>query len=148
MFAQLGREGTEPIVFHINSIGGHSQNSVSLAQQIMKSPIPTVGMTRGEANSAAAIIFLSLKQRIMHKGDRIGLHILDVNVPLSDFNCNGLLKRSRFREALILQAVAERIILANTKISRSELTKIMNTPDGKVFEWEEALQKKLVHQVI
>lgn len=108
------------IILHINSPGGSLRHGLSLVETISKSSIPIITFVEGMAASAASIIFLASKYRIIAPFSTILIHQLSYGI-------HGTYENLKFSQEISdkLMEIMEKYYLSKTKLKKNKLKELL-----------------------
>ncbi len=135
-----------PVTIVIGSSGGSAEAGLRIYDAVKNSGLMVIGTVKSLANSMASIVLQACNKREIYPHANILIHSIDVTRNIYDVK-NRLEEVTK--KATYFQNQIEGILQERTKMSREDITRIMNMgSDGKSFSAHEALEKGLVDTIL
>ena len=140
---ELGQDSSDPILLIVNSPGGNVRCMNALLDAIRMTTAPVNVLVLGQACSAAAILTILAEpgRRFVSPTSTLMVH------PISSYSRgNSTEMREELRRITRLELDQRKEILERTRLSRSELNKLMRTE--KLIRAGEALNYGMVDKIV
>lgn len=136
-----------PIKLWIDSPGGNAEYAFRLIECLYISRRELAATAR-LASSSAALVFIACGTRKLMSDGAVGLHGIDICIPISSLDGDGRVPPLVLATAQTLEAKMGNLLRTHTKLTTQEISEILKDPQGRLFRPAAALEKGLATEIV